>query len=486
MLKVLWGPDTAQQSSLMEDIWRFRHEQFVERLGWEDVRRHDGREIDEFDGPRAIHFPQIDQAGNIVGYSRLLPTTEPHLLSHVYPELMSGRPCPRGDVIYEWTRCVAAAGADPIDGVAVSNRQMAGVLEYCLLVGIETLVVETYPKLLNLFLSTGWDVMPLNAPSQFKDHFIVPFCVHPSAATLEWHHRNYGIRGSLLDDTVEIPVRYIRMVGHICVETSVFVDIRGDAAAKFQRGCPPRVGEAGGVEGNGAIDIEFMPEIDEKEGVYLLPIDIIVANQPGTNASCPGIPVIHIDPSGEIVNCVEVLVLPDDLRLGFDRPVFADIQGNSGFERSRDGISIEISGIVSNRFRMHIQPGIHQHGIDIGSFFPGMRPVAAKAIGVDVEGAGEEIELSEGKTADVAIGSAVTDKEAQRILLAVTMLGLVDRGASLDTPGRPVIVAGKHICEPLLIFLAENARPEEVFRFLAREPVLFAMAFVECTEGRTQ
>ena len=46
MLKVLWGKEAARQSSLMEDVWRFRHQQFVERLGWNDIRRPDGREID--------------------------------------------------------------------------------------------------------------------------------------------------------------------------------------------------------------------------------------------------------------------------------------------------------------------------------------------------------------------------------------------------------------------------------------------------------
>ncbi|WP_414815963.1 acyl-homoserine-lactone synthase [Rhizobium sp. IY2] len=36
----------------MEKIWRFRHEQFVERLGWEALCRNDGLEIDQFDHDR--------------------------------------------------------------------------------------------------------------------------------------------------------------------------------------------------------------------------------------------------------------------------------------------------------------------------------------------------------------------------------------------------------------------------------------------------
>ncbi|MGO7163528.1 hypothetical protein ACCS78_30340 [Rhizobium johnstonii] len=70
----------------MEKIWRFRHEQFVERLGWEALRRNDGLEIDQFDHDRALH-------------TRLLPTTEPHLSSDVYPQIMKGQAWPRSPEI---------------------------------------------------------------------------------------------------------------------------------------------------------------------------------------------------------------------------------------------------------------------------------------------------------------------------------------------------------------------------------------------------
>jgi acyl-homoserine lactone synthase len=79
----------------------------VEKLGWEAIRRPDGLEIDEFDTDSAIHV--IVQDGDKIGaYARLLPTTQPHLLSVIYPTLLDdAAKLPVGDDILEWTRSTA-------------------------------------------------------------------------------------------------------------------------------------------------------------------------------------------------------------------------------------------------------------------------------------------------------------------------------------------------------------------------------------------
>ncbi|MBP2444078.1 acyl-homoserine-lactone synthase [Rhizobium leguminosarum] len=197
MLQAYWGFKTDVHAGLMEKIWAFRHQQFVERLGWEEIRRADSREIDEFDSEGAIHLPLL-HGDEIVGYTRLLPTTEPHLLSDVYPELMDGREWPRAANIYEWTRCISAKSAGPMQGVAASNLLMTAVVEFCLCAGIASLIVETHPKLVSLLISTGWTVMPLAAPTLFRGSLLVPIEARPSAKTLMTHHQVYGINGSLL------------------------------------------------------------------------------------------------------------------------------------------------------------------------------------------------------------------------------------------------------------------------------------------------
>jgi len=92
-----------QHQDILEKAYRFRHRHFVERLGWEALRKPDGREVDQFDGPHCVHAVGTDQ-GEIAHYVRLLPTDRPHLQSHVYPNLLQGRTAPSGPTIYEWTR----------------------------------------------------------------------------------------------------------------------------------------------------------------------------------------------------------------------------------------------------------------------------------------------------------------------------------------------------------------------------------------------
>jgi acyl-homoserine lactone synthase len=198
MLTPILGADTHDYTDIIEQVWRFRHRQFVERLGWEACRRSDNREIDQFDGDEAIHLPLV-LADEVVGYSRLLPTLKPHLLSDVYPHLMDGAERPSGPRVFEWTRCIAEVSDKTLAGVPISNILMTGVMEYCLVAGIETLVVETHPKLVNLLLTTGWDVVPLAAPSVLDGSLIVPITAKPSLAGLLKHHELYGITGSVLD-----------------------------------------------------------------------------------------------------------------------------------------------------------------------------------------------------------------------------------------------------------------------------------------------
>lgn len=196
MLKCILG-NAINDSEWADSVWRFRHKHFVDRLGWEDLRKADGLEIDQFDTPDAVHLVLILD-DTVVGYSRLLPTTQPHLLSDVYPEVAHGNDYPRGPLVYEWTRCIAKPDTS-ILGVLAANMLLTGVLEFCLVTGIEALIVETHPKLVNLLVSTGWDVEPFAAPSDLSGHLVVPICAKPLRSALTTSHEQQSINGSVLD-----------------------------------------------------------------------------------------------------------------------------------------------------------------------------------------------------------------------------------------------------------------------------------------------
>jgi acyl-homoserine lactone synthase len=207
MIYVLTAQNAEDNPELMEKVWRFRHRQFVERLGWTELSSEDGRETDRFDTDDAIHLVAA-RMGEVVGYTRLLRTSRPHLLSDVYPEIMGGQDWPRADNVYEWTRCISDDKALKFGDVQASHLLITGVLEFCLLSGIRGMIVETHPKLVTWMLETGYKVETLNTPQIINNVPVVPVYIGATTAALVRHHEMFGIRGSVLaiDDGLINPV----------------------------------------------------------------------------------------------------------------------------------------------------------------------------------------------------------------------------------------------------------------------------------------
>ena len=197
MMHVVTAQNADEYPELMEKVWRFRHQQFVERLGWKELHSEDGREMDRFDTDDAIHLV-VAHGENVVGYTRLLRTSGPHLLSDVYPEIMQGCSWPKGDAIYEWTRCICEDRAGKFGDIQASHMLITGVLEFCLLSGIQGMIVETHPKLVTWMLETGYKVETLNTPQMINGVPVVPVYIGATRAALERHHQMFGISHSVL------------------------------------------------------------------------------------------------------------------------------------------------------------------------------------------------------------------------------------------------------------------------------------------------
>src|SRR5688572_1881616 len=105
MLHIITSQTADLFQTELREAFRLRHRVFVEEKGWGDLRRDDGLETDRFDDEHAVHMLYVED-GRVIGYQRMLPTTRPHLLSEVMPELCEGQR-PVGPDIWEWTRyCV--------------------------------------------------------------------------------------------------------------------------------------------------------------------------------------------------------------------------------------------------------------------------------------------------------------------------------------------------------------------------------------------
>ena len=174
MLHVNDHENVSVYKNELDQSFRVRHEVFVERKGWEELRREDGREIDQFDTEDAIHLVFLDGNGEVLGGSRLLPTTKPHLLSEVFPHLASMKRIPRGPHTYEWTRFyVKDEATEVVKGQSLSQTIMIGLLEYCLDQGITTLSAIAEPFWMPRISLFGWKPEPLGLPVTHNDQSIM-------------------------------------------------------------------------------------------------------------------------------------------------------------------------------------------------------------------------------------------------------------------------------------------------------------------------
>lgn len=96
------------QPALLADMGRYRHQVFVEKLGW-PLRCENSLEYDQFDRPDTVYVLKYEDRGHVGGFARLLPTTSPYLLSEVFSPLMGGQTMPSSPDIWELSRFTTMA-----------------------------------------------------------------------------------------------------------------------------------------------------------------------------------------------------------------------------------------------------------------------------------------------------------------------------------------------------------------------------------------
>jgi len=102
-MEFIAGAYTNIPSNLIADVFNYRYKVFVEQLGWELDTPY-GREVDQFDHDDTVYVVARDENEDIVGCSRLLPTTSPYLLEEVFPQLLNGMSPPKSSDIWELSR----------------------------------------------------------------------------------------------------------------------------------------------------------------------------------------------------------------------------------------------------------------------------------------------------------------------------------------------------------------------------------------------
>ena len=173
MIHIVTAENFNEYRDEMEQAYRLRHLVFVEEMGWHDLRKPDGREIDQFDDGRALHMLYIEH-GTVLGYQRMLPTLFPHLLSEVLPELCDGD-CPVGPHIWEWTRyCVAKPHRERGRALSpIANRLLSAIVEWGTQSGVSEIIIEMDPLWLLRLVQLHFRVRPLGIPKRIGNSDVV-------------------------------------------------------------------------------------------------------------------------------------------------------------------------------------------------------------------------------------------------------------------------------------------------------------------------
>jgi acyl-homoserine lactone synthase len=189
----------------MEQAYRLRHQVFVKEMGWHNLAKPDGREIDQFDNKLAVHMLYIEH-GKVLGYQRLLPSTRPHLLSDVMPELCEVER-PIGADIWEISRHCVAPGhrsggpyASPI-----ANALGSGLLEWALECGVSKFIAEIEPTGLLPLVQLLFQPLPLGLPHKFNGREVLAVTLTFDGRTLERFREMRGNRRRVLAESFERP-----------------------------------------------------------------------------------------------------------------------------------------------------------------------------------------------------------------------------------------------------------------------------------------
>ena len=198
MLFALTTQELMDRPQLWEAVHRLRHEIFVEEMGWEDIRRTDGLEIDQFDHDEAVHHVVI-RGGEVAGYQRMLPTTRGHLLTDVLQDLYEGTP-PSGPNVWELTRYAVAPGfRDGRRGVSsVGSELIAGFVEWGLRCGVNRVIIEFEPMWVLRALQLHFLATPLGYQRTYGRQQVVATLLTFNRHTLEVVRRRRNHFASVL------------------------------------------------------------------------------------------------------------------------------------------------------------------------------------------------------------------------------------------------------------------------------------------------
>ena len=172
MIIVVEPSNARAHATLTDQRIKLRARVFGDRLKW-DVRIEEGMERDRYDEIGPVYLIDTDEdARNVKGSLRLLPTTGPTVLADVFADTMPDAARLSAPSIWECTRfCVDEdiVGKGRREQIVASGNLIAGLGEVAIRAGIESVLGNFDATMLRLYRRIGCEVEVLGTTCRYGD-----------------------------------------------------------------------------------------------------------------------------------------------------------------------------------------------------------------------------------------------------------------------------------------------------------------------------
>ncbi len=170
MIHVVTGENQHLYGQQLEEMFRLRHQYFIEENGWEALKSVDGKETDQFDDGDVAYLLNLDEDGHLIASYRLNPTTGPNLLNDCLSHYVDGQP-PRDETIWDVTRWMLARGYRRQNGreqaLRRSRELIIGLEEFAVHRGITHLTMICETHFITNMSRMQWNLKPLGPVIEF-------------------------------------------------------------------------------------------------------------------------------------------------------------------------------------------------------------------------------------------------------------------------------------------------------------------------------
>ena len=170
MIVAIEPHNACEYPNLMDKMFRLRARVFRDRLGW-DVQVIDGKERDKYDDEGPVYLIYADdEAQEVKGCLRLLPTTGPTLLADIFSDTLPDAVHISAPTIWECTRfCLDESiwDGDREDVFFACGRLITALGEIALKAGIESIIGNFDSAMLRLYRRLGCEVDVLGSTQRY-------------------------------------------------------------------------------------------------------------------------------------------------------------------------------------------------------------------------------------------------------------------------------------------------------------------------------